>query len=62
MNDQFEQVSVWGPRAREAQEFVSCIQEKRQPAVNAEDGLQSTKIALACQESFDTKSLVQLKK
>ncbi|MBO0412088.1 inositol 2-dehydrogenase [Enterococcus hulanensis] len=47
---------------REAQEFISCIQEKRQPAVNAEDGLQSTKIALACQESFDTKSLVQLKK
>ena len=32
---------------REAQEFISCIQEKRQPAVNAEDGLQSTKIALA---------------
>ena len=45
---------------REAQEFISCIQEKRQPAVNAEDGLQSTKIALACQESFDTNRLVQL--
>ena len=45
---------------REAQEFISCIQEKHQPAVNAEDGLQSTKIALACQESFDTNRLVQL--
>lgn len=45
---------------REAQEFISCIQEKRQPAVNAEDGLQSTRIALACQESFNTNSLVRL--
>ena len=25
MNDQFEQVSVWGPRAREAQEFVTQL-------------------------------------
>ena len=28
MNDQFEQVSVWGPRAREAQEFVTQLRVK----------------------------------
>ena len=28
MNDQFEQVSVWGPRAREAQEFVINLELK----------------------------------
>lgn len=43
---------------REAQEFVACIKEGRQPEVNAYDGLQSTRIALACQQSFDTDCLV----
>ena len=47
---------------REAQEFVSCINDKRQPEVNAYDGLQSTRIALACQESFDTDSLIEVGK
>lgn len=40
MNDQFEQVSVWGPRAREAQEFVTQLRaEKLSPkdAHNYED-------------------------
>lgn len=46
----------------EAQEFVDCIIEKRQPAVNAYDGLQSTRIALACQHAFETDSLVTVKK
>ena len=45
---------------KEAQEFVVCVQEKRQPAVNANDGLQSTRIALACQQSFETDCLVAL--
>ena len=39
MNDQFEQVSVWGPRAREAQEFVTQLRVKLPPkdAHNYED-------------------------
>lgn len=45
---------------REAQEFVSCIHEQRQPSANAEDGYQSTRIALACQKSIDTNNLIQL--
>ena len=44
----------------EAKEFVKCIQEKRQPGVNAYDGLQSTKVAIACQKSFEKNELISL--
>lgn len=42
----------------EAKEFIKCIEEGRQPDVNANDGLQSTKVALACQKSYETNQLV----
>ena len=35
MNDQFEQVSVWGPRAREAQEFVTQLRVEKLPPKDA---------------------------
>lgn len=35
MNDQFEQVSVWGPRAREAQEFVTQLRAEKLPPKDA---------------------------
>lgn len=41
-------------------EFAKCIEEGRQPEVTADDGLQSTKIALACQESFTKNELVNI--
>ncbi|MEI5994433.1 inositol 2-dehydrogenase [Candidatus Enterococcus mansonii] len=44
----------------EAKEFIDCIKEKRQPEVSAYDGLQSTKVALACKKSFETNELVTL--
>ncbi|ETI69917.1 inositol 2-dehydrogenase [Neobacillus vireti] len=44
----------------EMNEFIACIQEKRQPEVSAYDGLQSTKVAIACQQSVDTKQLIDL--
>lgn len=46
----------------EAREFIQCIQEKRQPEVNAFDGLQSTRIALACKKSCETNQLVDILK
>lgn len=47
---------------KEAQEFVNCILNKKQPEISAYDGLQSTKVALACQESFKKDMLVQVSK
>ncbi|MBM7687567.1 inositol 2-dehydrogenase [Enterococcus ureilyticus] len=44
----------------EAKEFIACIKEKRQPQVSAYDGLQSTKIALACKQSFETNELITI--
>lgn len=44
----------------EAKEFIACIKEKRQPQVSAYDGLQSTKIALACKKSFETNELITI--
>ncbi|NIZ47716.1 inositol 2-dehydrogenase (plasmid) [Entomospira nematocerorum] len=44
----------------EAREFIRCIQEKRSPQVTAQDGLQATVIALACQESYEGNHLVQI--
>lgn len=45
---------------KEASEFIKCIEEKRQPNVTAKDGLQATKVATACQKSYDTNQLVSL--
>ncbi|MBA4495546.1 inositol 2-dehydrogenase [Paenactinomyces guangxiensis] len=45
----------------EMKEFISCIKEKRQPEVNAFDGLQSTRIAIACQQSVETNQIVEVK-
>ncbi|PZL71262.1 inositol 2-dehydrogenase [Enterococcus plantarum] len=44
----------------EAKEFIACIKGKRQPQVSAYDGLQSTKIALACKQSFKTNELITI--
>ena len=44
----------------EAKEFINCILENRQPEITAFDGLQSTKVALACQESFEKDELVKV--
>ncbi|WP_086315343.1 myo-inositol 2-dehydrogenase/D-chiro-inositol 1-dehydrogenase [Enterococcus sp. 7F3_DIV0205] len=44
----------------EAKEFIACIREKRQPQVSANDGLQSTKVALACKQSFETNELIEI--
>ncbi len=45
----------------EMKEFVLCIQENRQSEVTAYDGLQSTKVAIACQKSVDTNQIVDVK-
>jgi len=45
----------------EIREFISCIKEKRQPEVGAVDGLQSTKVALACQKSVESNQIVEVK-
>lgn len=44
----------------EINEFIACIREKRQPEVGAYDGLQSMKVAIACQKSIDTNQIVDL--
>jgi len=44
----------------EAEEFINCIIEKRQPKVTAEDGVNSTVLAYACKRSFETGDLVTL--
>lgn len=41
-------------------EFSNCIKEKRQPDVTAFDGLQSTKIGLACQKSYEENTLIEI--
>ncbi|MCA9766347.1 MAG: inositol 2-dehydrogenase [Carnobacterium sp.] len=45
----------------EMKEFVSCVNEKRQPEGNANDGLQATKVADACSESWEKNELVKIK-
>ena len=45
----------------EIREFVSCIQENRKSEVTAYDGLQGTKVAIACQRSVDTNQIVDVK-
>lgn len=42
-------------------EFANCIKESRQPEISAEDGLRSTTIALACQESFNKNQIIDFK-
>lgn len=44
----------------ELKEFILCIQEKRQPEVRAFDGLQATKVALACKKSCETNELIKI--
>lgn len=44
----------------EVEEFINCIIEKRQPEVTVEDGVNSTALAYACKESFETGKLVSL--
>ncbi|MGQ1411029.1 inositol 2-dehydrogenase [Acinetobacter baumannii] len=44
----------------ELTEFARCINENDVPDVNAKDGLESTRIALACKKSLETKQLVQV--
>ncbi|MCM3399520.1 inositol 2-dehydrogenase [Oceanobacillus profundus] len=44
----------------EMKEFIACIKEKRQPSVNAFDGLQGTKVATALQKSIDTNEIVDV--
>lgn len=45
----------------EMKEFISCINEKRQPEVTAEDGLEATKVAAACKRSWLRNSLEEVK-
>ncbi|MGY3703263.1 inositol 2-dehydrogenase [Vagococcus martis] len=42
----------------EANDFIECILTDRQPSVNAIDGLESTKVALACKESYEKNQLI----
>lgn len=44
----------------ELSEFVSCIQEGRQPELTAYDGLQGTKVAIALQQSVESNQIVEL--
>jgi myo-inositol 2-dehydrogenase/D-chiro-inositol 1-dehydrogenase len=44
----------------ELKEFILCIQEKRQPEARAFDGLQATKVALACKKSCENNELVKV--
>ena len=44
----------------EMKEFIACIKEQRKPEVGGIDGLQSTKVAIACQKSVDTNQIVDL--
>lgn len=45
----------------EMKEFVSCVKENRQPEGNANDGLQATKVAAACNDSWEQNELVKVK-
>ena len=42
-------------------EFAKCIEEQRQPEITAKDGLESTKIALKLQESYESNEIVNIK-
>jgi len=44
----------------EAEEFVNCILENRKPEITVYDGVASTRLAYACQKSFDTGDLVKI--
>jgi len=54
--ERFEQAYL-----KEAEEFIYCILENRQPEVTVEDGVQSTILGFACKESFETGNLTELK-
>ncbi|MCC4311078.1 inositol 2-dehydrogenase [Carnobacterium maltaromaticum] len=45
----------------EMKEFIECILTEKQPEVTSYDGLQATKVALACKESFEKNQLIELK-
>ena len=44
----------------ELQEFVDCIREDRKPDITLKDGIEATRIALACTTSFQNKTLINL--
>ncbi|MGM0122779.1 myo-inositol 2-dehydrogenase/D-chiro-inositol 1-dehydrogenase [Enterococcus sp. AZ194] len=44
----------------EEKEFIRCILAGEQPEVNANDGLQSTKVAIACQKSFEENEIMDI--
>ncbi|NGP46101.1 inositol 2-dehydrogenase [Bacillaceae bacterium SIJ1] len=44
----------------EMKEFIACIKECRQPEVSAFDGLQSTRVAIACQKSVETSQIIDV--
>ena len=44
----------------ELEEFISCIQERRQPEIKVEDGVAATVIALAATQSFKNNELIHL--
>lgn len=46
----------------EAEEFINCILENRQPEVTVDDGVQSTILGYACKESFETGQLVKVQR
>ncbi|TKD70717.1 Gfo/Idh/MocA family oxidoreductase [Pseudalkalibacillus hwajinpoensis] len=43
----------------EAEEFINCILEGRKPAVTVRDGVESTRLAYSCKESFEKGELIQ---
>jgi hypothetical protein len=45
----------------EAEEFIRCILEHRQPPVSVQDGVKPTLLGYACKKSFETASLVRMK-
>jgi len=44
----------------EAEEFINCIRESRQPVVTVDDGVLSTALGYACKESFETGELITI--
>ncbi len=44
----------------EIKDFVRCIRENTQPEVAALDGLRSTEVAVACQQSLEDNALVEI--
>lgn len=45
----------------EAEEFIHCILEGRQPEVTVQDGVESTRLGYACKQSFETRQLVKVR-